>query len=61
VEREAHGRSLIGDQVELPVRGMEGQAYGDTRLRPGTPPDAAPQGGDAQPYRPGGLDSGWKP
>jgi hypothetical protein len=22
---------LIGDQVELPVRGMEDKAYGDTR------------------------------
>ncbi|THF61109.1 ferredoxin-type protein NapG [Pseudothauera nasutitermitis] len=57
VEREAHGRSLIGEQVELPVRGMEGQAYGDTRLRP----DAAPQGAETAPYAPGGLDSGWKP
>lgn len=57
VEREAHGRSLIGDQVELPVRGMEGQAYGDTRLRPDAPPPA----GDTRPYAPGGLDSGWKP
>ncbi len=60
VEREAHGRSLIGEQVELPVRGMEGQAYGDTRLRPGS---EAPGGGDeaAPQYAPGGLDSGWKP
>jgi ferredoxin-type protein NapG len=48
-EREAAGGSLIGEQIELPVRGMEGQAYGDTRLR-----------SDA-PAAPGGLDSGWKP
>ncbi len=53
-EREAAGRSLIGDQIELPVRGMEGQAYGDTRLRPDAPPPVAPA-------RPGGLDSGWRP
>jgi ferredoxin-type protein NapG len=48
-EREAAGGSLIGEQIELPVRGMEGQAYGDTRLR-----------ADA-PAAPAGLDSGWKP
>ncbi|MBW7861347.1 MAG: ferredoxin-type protein NapG [Rhodocyclaceae bacterium] len=53
-EREAAGRSLIGDQLELPVRGMEGQAYGDTRLRPDAPPPQAPE-------RPGGVDSGWRP
>jgi ferredoxin-type protein NapG len=48
-EKEAAGGSLIGDQVELPVRGLEGKAYGDTRV------DDAPA-----PAR-GGLDSGWKP
>lgn len=59
-EKEAAGGSLIGDQIELPVRGMEDQPYGDTRLR--TPPQrpAAPSGSDAAPP-PGGLDSGWKP
>lgn len=54
-ERDAAGGSLIGDQIELPVRGMEGQEYGDTRLRPGTSPT------DDVPVAPGGLDSGWKP
>ncbi len=53
-EREKAGRSLIGDQIELPVRGMEGQAYGDTRLRPDAPAPQAPE-------RPGGVDSGWRP
>lgn len=53
-EREAAGRSLLGEQIELPVRGMEGQAYGDTRLRPDAPPPVAPT-------TPGGLDSGWRP
>ena len=50
---------LTPDQVELPVRGMEDKAYGDTRLRPG---DDAPAS-DPVPARPaaGGLDSGWKP
>ncbi|HRP98107.1 MAG TPA: ferredoxin-type protein NapG, partial [Rhodocyclaceae bacterium] len=48
-EREAAGGSLIGEQIELPVRGMEDQPYGDTRLRPDAPP------------APAGLDSGWKP
>lgn len=58
-EKEAAGQSLIGDQVELPVRGLEDKAYGDTRVRPGE----GPQPGDAVPARPAGsgLDSGWKP
>lgn len=59
-EREAFGRSLIGDQVELPVRGMEDQPYGDTRLRTNKMPQQAGNGEPA-PYAPGGLDSGWKP
>ncbi|MDX9699943.1 MAG: ferredoxin-type protein NapG [Rhodocyclaceae bacterium] len=54
-EKEAAGGSLIGDQVELPVRGMEDRAYGDTRLRPGETPPVVPA------PAPGGLDSGWKP
>lgn len=44
-ERDAAGGSLIGDQLELPVRGMEDKAYGDTRL-PASPAD---------------VESGWKP
>lgn len=53
-EKEAAGGSLIGEQVELPVRGLEGKAYGDTRVAPGEGPTPAPA--DAP-----GLDSGWKP
>ena len=55
-EKDAAGQSLIGDQVELPVRGLEDKAYGDTRVKPGEGPDPAP----ARPAA-GGLDSGWKP
>ena len=62
-ERDAAGGSLIGEQIELPVRGMEDQPYGDTRLRPDAVPSAAPAQGDdgVVPYAPSGLDSGWKP
>ena len=62
-ERDAAGGSLIGEQIELPVRGMEDQPYGDTRLRPDAAPPAAPAQGDSgvAPYAPSGLDSGWKP
>ena len=56
-EKEAAGQSLIGDQVELPVRGMEDKAYGDTRFKPG---DGASESAPARPAA-GGLDSGWKP
>ena len=58
-EKEAAGQSLIGDQVELPVRGMEDKAYGDTRIKPGDEPPAF----EPVPLRPGAgsLDSGWKP
>lgn len=45
-EKAKHGGSLIGDQVEMPVRGMEDKAYGDSRVD-----------GPAV----GGLNSGWKP
>ncbi len=56
-EKEAAGGSLIGDQVELPVRGMESQPYGDTRLRPEAPPAAPAEPGASS----SGLNSGWKP
>ncbi len=58
-EKDAAGGSLIGDQVELPVRGLEGKAYGDTRVSP----DQGPQAPGYRPAQPagGGLDSGWKP
>jgi ferredoxin-type protein NapG len=39
-ERQKHGGSLIGEQIELPVRGMEDQPYG--ALRPEGPPPAPP-------------------
>ncbi|MBR0567214.1 ferredoxin-type protein NapG [Azoarcus sp. L1K30] len=51
-EKAEAGGSLIGDQLEMPVRGLEGKAYGDTRVGPGEEPAAAPKGG---------IDSGWKP
>ncbi len=62
-EKKAAGESLIGKQVELPVRGLEGKAYGDTRVAPGEGP-AAGEGAVPDykpPSRPGGVDSGWKP
>ncbi|WP_068638603.1 ferredoxin-type protein NapG [Thauera butanivorans] len=61
-EKDAAGESLIGEQLELPVRGLEDKAYGDTRVRPGEGPQA-PAVPDYAPARPpgGGLDSGWKP
>jgi ferredoxin-type protein NapG len=52
-EKEKAGGSLIGEQEQLPARGMEDKAYGDTRV--------APEGAPAAPARPGGLNSGWKP
>ncbi len=52
-EKEKAGGSLIGDQEQLPARGLEDKAYGDTRVAP----EAAP----AAPARQGGLNSGWKP
>ena len=57
-EKEAAGRSLIGDQIEIPVRGLEDKAYGDTRVRPGEAPAGVP---GYAPTPPSGLDSGWKP
>ncbi|MDR0439640.1 MAG: ferredoxin-type protein NapG [Candidatus Accumulibacter sp.] len=47
-EREKHGGSLIGDQLEFPVRGLEDRQYGDTRV-------------DDAPAPPAGIDSRWKP
>lgn len=44
-EKGKNGGSLIGDQIEMPVRGMEGKAYGDTRVDAPTPH----------------LNPGWKP
>lgn len=58
-EKSRQGHSLIGDQVELPVRGMEDQAYGDTRLRPDGPPSPPPAATPATPRTP--LPGGWRP
>ncbi|HJV25493.1 MAG TPA: ferredoxin-type protein NapG [Aromatoleum sp.] len=55
-EKDAAGGSLIGDQLELPVRGLEDKPYGDTRVNPGEGPAAQ----RPAPSR-NGLDSGWKP
>ena len=56
-EKDAAGKSLIGDQVELPVRGLEDRPYGDTRVYPEDAPE--PQ---SVPFQPSGkLDGGWKP
>ena len=50
-EKDAAGRSLIGEQVEMPVRGLEDKAYGDARLAPGEP----------RPATSTGVESGWTP
>ena len=52
-EKEKAGGSLIGEQEQLPARGLEDKAYGDTR--------GAPEAAPAVPAKPGGLSSGWKP
>ena len=56
-ERARHGGSLIGEQVELPVRGLENRPYGDASPIPGELPasDSVPPPGSS------GLDSRWKP
>jgi ferredoxin-type protein NapG len=55
-EKARAGGSLIGPQEQLPMRGLEDRAYGDTRIAPGEGPQAAPR-----PAAPGGVDSEWKP
>jgi ferredoxin-type protein NapG len=57
-EREKHGGSLIGDQLELPVRGLEGKPYGDSRVDDDDPPVPEP---DQAPEAGAGLNSRWKP
>ncbi|MDR1064421.1 MAG: ferredoxin-type protein NapG [Azoarcus sp.] len=52
-EREKHGGSLIGDQLELPVRGLEDKPYGDSRVNDDPPSDT--------PGAASGLNSRWKP
>ena len=60
-QKAKHGGSLIGDQVQLPVRGMEDKVFGDTRLTPATSPASTP----ASPVNPApsgsNLNAGWKP
>ncbi|MCE1239650.1 MAG: ferredoxin-type protein NapG [Azonexaceae bacterium] len=51
-EKEKHGGSLIGEQLELPVRGLEDKAYGDVRVA--APPLDAPSA-------PSGMNSRWQP
>ncbi|MCB1958450.1 MAG: ferredoxin-type protein NapG [Rhodocyclaceae bacterium] len=51
-EKARAGGSLIGDQTQLPMRGLEDRKYGDTRVAPDYQP-APPPGS--------GLNSGWKP
>ena len=53
-EKAKHGGSLIGEQTQQPVRGMEDHTFGDTRLTPNATPPAQPGGSK-------GLNSGWKP
>jgi ferredoxin-type protein NapG len=64
-ERDKHGDSLIGDQVEYPVRGMENRPYGDTRINddaPPPPPVEEPMPPpDDEPDAASGLNSHWKP
>ncbi|MBN9695496.1 MAG: hypothetical protein J0L85_06825, partial [Zoogloea sp.] len=73
-ERARHGGSLIGEQVELPVRHFDGSTAGRApteTLAPQEPtatstpvvPPKAPSPAPAGPGRGlrGGLDSHWKP
>jgi len=50
-EKEKHGGSLIGEQLELPVRGLEDKAYGDVRVAPSLDTPSAPSG----------MNSRWQP
>jgi ferredoxin-type protein NapG len=68
-EKARHGGSLIGEQVEMPVRGFDGPTAGrsatETVVAPHAPaPDspAAPSVPAAPPPKgAGGLNSKWKP
>jgi len=35
-EKDAAGGALIGEQIEMPVRGLENRPYGDARVAPGS-------------------------
>lgn len=58
-EKAEHGGSLIGEQVQLPVRGMEDKAFGDTRLLPEAGVPNVPATPSTAPASQ--LNSGWKP
>ena len=70
-EKSRHGGSLIGEQVELPIRGFEGSTAGRTATETVTAPSAASPAIPAQPAVPtspsaparsaAGLNSRWKP
>ncbi len=65
-EKARHGGSLIGEQVELPVRGFEGPPAGrsatETMLAPSTPaPAVQAPSAPAAPKTPPGVNSHWKP
>jgi ferredoxin-type protein NapG len=62
-EREKHGGSLIGEQVEFPVRGLEGRVYGDTRVGDAPMPSPADELPANSPGAPSGsgLNSRWRP
>lgn len=67
-EKARHGGSLIGEQLELPVRGFDGSTAGRSAVEPALSSDApaaavateaAPAG--ALPAAPAPLDSRWRP
>lgn len=60
-ERKKHGGSLIGEQVEFPVRGLEGRAYGDTRVGDVPMPPPADELPSEGPGGASGLNSRWRP
>ena len=67
-EKARHGGSLIGEQVEMPVRGFEGSTAGrsatESAVAPTAPAQPVPP--PAAPKKPqtglrSGIDSNWKP
>ncbi len=64
-EKSRHGGSLIGDQVELPVRGFEGSTAGRSATESGgvskAPVLASPAVPQPPANSPAGLNSRWRP
>jgi ferredoxin-type protein NapG len=61
-EKEKHGGSLIGDQLQIPVRGLEDRAFGDIRVY--ETPQRIDDLADPPPFDPdilNGSDPGSKP